>query len=94
MINIVYHTSYGFSSKKNQEVFFMGKQEFDKLIRYLYYEEAINYVTQKQYEPVEPVPKNPRLFDQLNCWGIEMLAFGLMKGLEMGAEMMKKENVL
>lgn len=63
-----------------------------EIIKNLYYGEAINYVIEKGRELIEPVPENARPIDRINSWGIEMLAFGLMKGIEMGIELTKEES--
>ena len=65
------------------------------MVKELYYGEAIKIVTENQGSLIEPlpVPENPRPIDRLNTWGIEMLAVGLLKGIEMGIELMKEESV-
>ena len=63
------------------------------MVKELYYGEAIKIVTENQGSFIEPLPENPRPIDRLNTWDIEMLAVGLLKGIEMGIELMKEESV-
>lgn len=70
------------------------EEKFANTIRALYYEEAISCVTEKGHKSIEPLPENARPLDCINTWGIEMLAFGLIKGIEMGINLMKKEKAV
>ena len=71
----------------------MSREEFNAMIRAMYYGEAIGIIQEDGYKPIEPMPKSPKPIDFLNTWGIDMLAFGLVKGIEIGINMMEKETV-
>lgn len=72
----------------------MSREEFNAMVKAMYYEEAIGIVQEDEYKPIEPIPKSPKPIDCLNTWGIDMLAFGLVKGIEIGINMMEEKEIV